>query len=142
MATYDLKGYRKKLQGTINKLNRVKRKTPEQFAKIVQLRAKKNAPRLTGDTIKNIRTRKKKDGIYEVESWVPGPFKQNKWANMDEGYEAPPMRWNGYKPTPYKGAKAKWTGKARFFDKAVESIQRSYPKAILRKTRKAIRARL
>lgn len=143
MAEFKLSEYPRVWDKRIKALLRVKKKVPQKESELLMLRIKKDAPRQIfnprfklkpgkkpGDTKHGIRRRQKKNGQWTVESWVPGDFKQNKWANRDPGYEAPKMNWNRGKPTRYGTGPATYTGKPMFFSRNVKISMKTFPKAV------------
>lgn len=93
---------------------------PAQAADYMIKRAISLAPDYTGQTISGIRGRKNDKNKYIVESFVPGVFKQNMWANMTKPFERPRITWNNNKPMIYGQGNANWSGEPGWFDLAAE----------------------
>lgn len=153
--------YRAALNQRINTLKKTSKKTNRDICKLIQKRAQRFAPADSRQTIRGIRLRKMAQG-WQVESWVPGRFKQNLWANRtppydrlvvknDNGAIIPPnrSRTGNFAKVANKNevliygrspSRWRWTGKPGFFDWAVDKTRRDGFKMHVRNSRKAIRA--
>jgi hypothetical protein len=157
--------YRAVLNKRISLLKRNSNKTNKQIAELVMNRAKRFAPQDTinkdssGETIRGIRVRKMKGG-WQTESWVPGQFKQNLFANNTYPYEILNYPKGAYIPASKSrfgktvkvlpaGSAAvygklpvhwRWTGKPGFFTWAVDKTRRDGFKMQLKTSKKAMRA--
>ena len=143
----------------LKELKKVQKTTPLVGAKIMQTTAKKLAPRKTGETIRGIRRRKAKNG-WTVESWVPGRFKQNLFANQTapfrtvrypKGAWAPPRGGKGWTMIAPPGTVAvygqspgswRWSGTPRFWHIASLRMKGKYRKLARKNTQKALRVGL
>jgi len=141
MDTFNIHQYHRVWGKRARNLRKASVKTTSQAARLLVAEAKRRAPRKTGDTIRGIRSRKTKNG-HVVESWVPGRFKQNLWANRSPPFGAPRMVWNNRKPTVYGDGSHHTTGTPGFFTVATNVVRKRFPKIANRNTRKALRVGL
>jgi len=146
----------KKIAKQMTQISKVLRKsgikTQREAADRVVINAIRLAPKHTGATIRGIRSRKTKNG-YIAESTVPGKFKQNIFANQRAPYRTLNFGVRGgsyyYGPTQtviYGGSAFNrdgepilWTGTPRFFDRAVQLVQKKYPRILARNTKTALK---
>lgn len=157
MAVYTLNQYPRVWDKRIKQLRRASQKSEKEAAELLKLMAKRNAPYKTGKTREGIRVRKIKEH-YTVESWVPGKFKQNLFANRTapfrtvkypKGAWLPPNksfsgRWTQIAPAGTvavygQSPNWRWTGQPRFFHFATLRTRERFPKIVLRNTKKALR---
>lgn len=142
MPTFrSISAYRAEWRKRYKSLRRAKDKSELTTAKLVQSTAKVLAPVYTGATVEGIRVRKSPSG-YTVESWVPGIFKQNMWANRTPPFDRPTMRWNKHKPTLYGDGSHRTSGTPRFFDIAVNQHKKSFRRIVRENTSKALRGKV
>ena len=135
----NLTEFRSQLKTKIRALNKSKIRTSKQAANLVVLHAKRLAPRHSGATINGIISKKISRFGYRAISEVPGDFKQNLWANQKAPFKKPKMRWNKFQPTLYGQGPANYTGTPRFFDRAVQLVQKKYKKIAVRNTKSALK---
>ena len=151
MATVkSIKDYKKLMDKRVQGLKQAGIKTSADSANLMVKYAKRNAPRKTGATRNGIRRRKSKDG-YTVESWVPGTFKQNLFANQtapfrtlnikkfNRYFKAPQQVMYGKSAESPTGKPIRWTGQPRFFLRATEKLIPVWRKRYLANTSKALR---
>lgn len=122
-------------------------KTTRQVADYLIMNAKGMAPEKTGKTREGLRVKPRAKG-HVAESWVPGKFKQNMWANQTAPFRT--LHWKkgnkrfGIKPGT-KGVYGlspkhfRWTGQPQFFHLATLRAKRYNPKIARRNTNKALR---
>jgi hypothetical protein len=132
--TYTIKQYPGILNNRIKSLNKAVRRNPSKAATFLVKKAKQLAPRKTGATIRGIRKRKLKKG-YTVESWVPGTFKQNMWANRSD-----PFRTNRRMGMYGKGQRI--TGTPAFFTVATHITRKKFFDTMRKDTKKSLRVRI
>lgn len=156
MGTYTLQGYRKELSNKIKRLRKSGDKSSFTASKYMVAQAKRLAPRKTGQTISGIRKRKRKSGQWTVESWVPGTFKQNMFANQTAPYRTLNYSEQSIQPfyaIPQKvvygkgaispsGNQIRWTGTPRFFHFAWLRTRDYFRKVTNVNTKKALRGAL
>jgi len=106
--------------------------------------AKRLAPRRTGETVRGIRFKKKKDKRYEVTSKVipkgRSRFMQNFWANQSEPWLAARMFWNENQPTIYSDGSHRTTGTPGFFNAATAITRQKFIKISRRNNLRALRS--
>ena len=148
MATFrSVEQYRRVMQVRAKAIKRGAMKASSNAATFMQTNAIKMAPVHTGTTVRSIK-KVKKGKNYVVESWVPGKFKQNLWANR----KAPFRTINWTKGNSRFGIKAgtrglygvspphfHWTGTPRFFDLAALRTRAKFRELGRKNRRKALR---
>lgn len=149
MATFtSIKVYRRVMQKRVNAVIKGGDRSSMTVAKLVVLHAKRLAPRKSGRLIGGIRKRKRKNGHWTAESWVPGQFKYNKWVNQTTGfrtlvYKRPNQRFGlkvgdsivyGRRPATWQ-----WTGMPRYWDISVNKVRRQFGRITRKNTLKALR---
>lgn len=147
-----LKEYRIAWNKRAKALKRSSIKSTKQAANLMVAEAKKRAPRSTGETISGIRKRKQKRG-YIAESWVPGRFKQNLFANRKAPYRTlnfrkgsnskyyannQKVRYGDNAITP-SGKQIRWTAKPFFWNRSAHVVKKKFIKFATNNTRKALR---
>jgi hypothetical protein len=142
MGTYtNIKQYRAVWNKRAKAIHKAADKSSSQAATYMVLKAKAYAPKYTGATMSGIRRRKRKNGEWTVESWVPGPFKQNMWANQTPPFAAPRMVWNGKRPTIYgDGSHHTTSVRIPFFTVAGLETAKKFKQIAFVNTDKALRA--
>ena len=142
MPTFtSLKQYRNVIGKRLKALKRLGNQSALLAAKRQILQAKKTAPRSTGETIRGMRKRKLKSGIWIAESIVSAKgkgFRQNMWANRTPPHDKPILRWSKGKPVVY-GMGHRTTGMPRFWDRATIKTRRAFNRIGRRNTIKALR---
>ena len=148
MATFvSIPAYRKELQRKIKELKKDQTRSPAKAASYMVLQAKRRAPRYSGQTIQGIR-RKKSGKSYTVESWVPGTFKQNLWANQTSPFRTLHYRKGNFRFGIKKGTRAiygktpshfNWSGTPRFFHIATNMTRRKFGEIARKNTQKSLR---
>jgi hypothetical protein len=134
----NLEDYRLVQEKRIEKLKKLKRKTPINAAKYMAAKARQLAPRNTGNLIKNIVRRGNQVRIGGSNPETGFPYVH--WINNSEGYErvAYMKRWTGdIKKYSYLDVKHP-TGTHRFATIARNSAKQFFRNTMIRDTRKAI----
>ena len=137
------------VQALKKKLNNAKIKGAMEAARKTQIYAQANAPFRTGDLARGFRVRplgsaKSLSGQgARLTNTVDGSFPYNKWVNRTQPHHNPPMRWNNFRPTLYRGVKktssgkpVKWTGKAEFLTLAVNKVRPKFKGYIITRFRR------
>lgn len=152
MATFtSIQQYRQVMDSRMKAMRKNGIKSASQAASYMMTYAKKLAPRHSGDTIRGISKRPRKEG-YVVVSEVPGRFKQNLFANQTSPYRTLHFRAKGgknyYAPNQtvvYGGAalsrggkQIKWTGTPRFFHLATLRTRKYFRKVAVMNNRRAL----
>lgn len=121
------------------KINRAQIKSANEAARQTMIYAQDNAPFRTGDLANGFSIRPLNKGARLINE-VPGPFPWNKWVNQTPPYHNPPMRWNNFNPTLYRGVKRTasgrivwWTGKAGFLNLAIARVRKKYKGMIVQR---------
>lgn len=137
--------YRSLMDRRARALRKVAVKTASQAATKMQNLAKALAPRWTGTTIEGIKkTGPHGRGIYGVQSWVPGRFKQNLWANQTAPFRTLHFRGTGggmarrTGVVVYGDGTHRITGVPRFFHFAMLRTRPAFGKLAVRNTRKVL----
>lgn len=157
MPTFtSLRQYRKAWKKRIRKIEKGADSASSKSSRLMVAEAKLRAPRKSGATIRGIRRRKTKLG-YKVESWVPGMFKQNLFANRQPPFAVLNFTTKSIQPffaipqTVVYGNRAispsgniiRWTGVVirgqGFWTLAFNKVKRKFPKMVIENTRKALR---
>lgn len=160
MGTYTPDQYQQEWRRRAVELKRQGLKTTQQVAQFLIRSAKGMAPKKTGATRAGLRVRPKKDG-HIAESYVPGEFKQNMFANQTAPYRTvdyprgawlPPNKsytgkWLMIAPPGTKAVYGqspnwKWTGTPRFFHLATVRASQYNSKIARRNTQKALRVNI
>lgn len=128
MATYTMDSYQKVWAQRAKAIKRNANKSAFQAARYMMAQAQSMTPRKTGATRAGIRKRKSGNAKYMVTSTVPGPFKQNMWANQTAPFRTIHPWWNNGKPTVYGDGSHRITGKPRFFHFATLRTKEKFPK--------------
>ena len=138
MGTYSIKDYTQRVMP--RRMNRLKNMSAPAQASYYQVRnAISLAPKETCQTISGIRARKESKNRYKVESFVPGLFKQNMWANITKPFDKPRIIWNRNKPTVYGSVSANWTGQPGWFDLATEMTRVKFPQLAITELHKIMK---
>jgi len=145
MATFtSIKEYRKTLAARERAIRKGTDRSKRQTAKLIVTTAKKLAPYKTGETIRGIRARKRKDTMI-VESVVSPKgttgFMQNMWSNRTAPHRSVKMWWNGYKKTVYGDGSHRTTGTPRWFHFAVLRSRPKFFKYTVANHRRALRVK-
>lgn len=135
---FNLTQYRNVLNKRKNRLKREGVRTSNQAAELIKTIAKRLAPRKSGETIRGIRKRKR-GNKWIVESWVPGSFKQNLWANRTVPFNRPKVIWNQRRPTRYGDGSHITTGTPGFFNIAVKQVRKKFGRLARKNTQKALK---
>lgn len=151
MATFNsITKYRKVWKNRIKELRKQKNLSEKDASEFMVKTARSLAPRKTGATIKGIRMRKGKNS-WTVESWVPGLFKQNLFANQTAPYrtlhfEKPNRFYTSPQTVVYgsgavspSGNSIMWTGLPRFFHFATLRTREKFKDIVKKNTNKALR---
>lgn len=144
MATVrSVKEYQRLMKKRSNMLRKQNIKTASKTATFMQATAIKLAPRYTGQTIRGIKKKKTGKGAnYAVESFVPGTFKQNLWANQTAPFRTIRPFWNQRRPTVYGDGTHFSSGTPRFFHFATLRARKKFQKLGRQNTRKALKVSL
>jgi hypothetical protein len=113
-------------------------KTTRDVADYLIRSAKGMAPRKTGATRQGLRVKPRAKG-HVAESWVPGRFKQNLWANQTAPFRTIHPWWNQGKATRYGDGSHKTTGQPQFFHLATLRARTYNSKIARQNTQKALR---
>lgn len=138
MATFtSVQQYRQHNNRRIKKLKASSMKTALEAATFMVARTKQLAPVHSGETRRNVRKRRNKNG-YLISNYVQGSFKQNLWANRTAPYRSVRMYWNGGRPTVYGDGSHRITGTPRFFHFATLHTRKKLQQLAKRNIRKVL----
>lgn len=140
MPTYtNIQSYRRAWRSRLKALRKGADKSSKQTARLVIAEARTKAPKDKGEILRGLRIRKKKNGEWAAESWVPGRFKQNLWTNRTPPFKKPKMVWNDMKPTLYGNGTHSPTGIPGWWNISVRKASKVFSKIARGNTRKALR---
>ena len=147
MATFrSVKEYQAVMAKRAKRLRKESIKTASKTASLMQAEAIRLAPRKTGETIRGITKKKKKEANYIVMSDVTpkgqSRFKQNLWANQTAPHRSVRMWWGGGRKVIYGDGSHRTTGTPRFFHFATLRTKPKFSKLARKNIRNALRVKV